>query len=1090
MGLKFKGLKIIAICVLVAFATIAFRVDLLAAPKAKPKPQPAVEKKVTSAARFQELLKDTERLFEGMEADRGKKKDVSPRLAQLRQHRSDLQAQADTIRGELARTRQELIAKELPAEIIQRHDAFAQNFETNMKSLVADLDEAEQAQPGQLQARVKGARDFLKKNIHRERHIPLDPNKLPNSIPKIERKEPRLKKKDFERDFLKPQKTEEKRKPILIAANGPLKGLLASNDQQNAENLIVAQATNQPTADDLAETIEVQFTQEIRDLAASLNHDPVKIYNWVRNNIEFVPTYGSIQGAHMTLISRQGNAFDTASLLIALLRASNFPARYVHGTIEVPIDKAMNWVGGFADAKSAVDFIASGGVPISFGRSGGKISDIWMEHVWVETYVPYGNYRGTRRDDSIKTWIPLDPSFKQYDYRRGMDLHTAMGINGEQYIMDYLTNTSPSPIPAELQDLFPNYMISPYQYYSNRLFNYLDANFPDATIEDIIGDETIELAKTMMRKEYPYLPATLPYKVLAKGATYSAIPDALRPRIGFAIENTLTYETDLSYTITLPEISAKRITLSYIPATSADEALVTQYGGNILNVPPYLLNVKPVIKINGLTVATGNHLGLGYDQIFHISFQIPNKATDVVTHKVTAGDYSGVAIQYYKPPLDLVGDKMEELTNNRGSTDLDDLLGLMLYNMGLSYLQHITFEEELYTKNFQLIVTKEQSEAMATSHAETEWLWGVPYAITAEAIGVDARRNVYMTFPIDGNQQRIKDFMVVSGIGRSLWEDLILESFFNITSVSAARLLKLANQQGIPLYTIDKNNISDLLPQLQVTPEAIADIENAVNAGKKVIISKTNIQYNDWNGVGYIILDPVQGSGAYLISGGLAGGKFTKPLPYSHRELQVLYKRICEQKRWLILIIAGSLLGSPYKWGCKDPEALNPFKPEICKGVDCSGLVCYAYWHAGFGSVGCTQKNAKNAATQFDAAKPTDNPMFVDLIFWKGTYDTSQDCIKNENDGPSHVGMVLKYGWIIEASSRGVNLNQRGASRIEPEEKATLLLCTDRQDYIDAFKNKRCIGKNDCYSWTKTGTTFESFKEYRYAPEFDECPEE
>ena len=50
MGLKWKGLKPIAIAVLVAFTTIALRVDLLAAPKAKP--QPAVQKKVTSAAKF------------------------------------------------------------------------------------------------------------------------------------------------------------------------------------------------------------------------------------------------------------------------------------------------------------------------------------------------------------------------------------------------------------------------------------------------------------------------------------------------------------------------------------------------------------------------------------------------------------------------------------------------------------------------------------------------------------------------------------------------------------------------------------------------------------------------------------------------------------------------------------------------------------------------------------------------------------------------------------------------------------------------------------------------------------------------------
>jgi transglutaminase-like putative cysteine protease len=44
----------------------------------------------------------------------------------------------------------------------------------------------------------------------------------------------------------------------------------------------------------------------------------------------------------MTLWTRQGNDFDQASLLIALFRAANIPARYVYGTVEIPIEKAMN----------------------------------------------------------------------------------------------------------------------------------------------------------------------------------------------------------------------------------------------------------------------------------------------------------------------------------------------------------------------------------------------------------------------------------------------------------------------------------------------------------------------------------------------------------------------------------------------------------------------------------------------------------------------------------------------------------------------------------------------------------------------------
>lgn len=337
-------------------------------------------------------------------------------------------------------------------------------------------------------------------------------------------------------------------------------------------------------------------------------------------------------------------------------------------------------------------------------------------------------------------------------------------------------------------------------------------------------------------------------------------------------------------------------------------------------------------------------------------------------------------------------------------------------------------------------------------------------------MGIDARRNVYMAFPIDGNQQRTKDFMVVSGIGRSLWEDLILESFFNIPSVSAARLLKTANQQGIPLYTIDKNNINLVLPQLQVSSEVIADIQNAVNAGKKIIISKTNVQYNDWNGVGYIVIDPVNGGGAYKISGGLAGAVTSKPLPESQRELEVLYRRLCMQKRDIILATAKSLIGTTYVFGCKDSKSK-------CGGIDCSGLISYCYSKAGFKSVVGT-----NAQGQYDATKPTDYPFIVDLVFFIGTYDKTRNCIIDEKDGITHVGMALKNQQILAAQSNKVDIYPLKLTT--DEKKATGVTCDEGITPPDISKGCPLI-KGCKYTYPSTGRTFSYFAGYRYAPEFD-----
>jgi methionine-rich copper-binding protein CopC len=56
----------------------------------------------------------------------------------------------------------------------------------------------------------------------------------------------------------------------------------------------------------------------------------VKIFNWVRNHINYAFYYNSKKGALGTLSSRSGNCADTANLMVALERAAGIPARYEH----------------------------------------------------------------------------------------------------------------------------------------------------------------------------------------------------------------------------------------------------------------------------------------------------------------------------------------------------------------------------------------------------------------------------------------------------------------------------------------------------------------------------------------------------------------------------------------------------------------------------------------------------------------------------------------------------------------------------------------------------------------------------------------
>ena len=166
------------------------------------------------------------------------------------------------------------------------------------------------------------------------------------------------------------------------SAMNPIQSAEAQSESESGPN-----SPNDPRF--LQPTSEVVIDQAITDLAAQLNNSTVEISNWIRNNIDYLPTHGAIQNASLTLRSKRGNAYDISSLLIALLRAANIPSRYVSGTVEVDAERIKNWLGGIEDINSAVSLMTQGGIPTNVVVSGGQIHSIRFEHVWVEAWVDY-----------------------------------------------------------------------------------------------------------------------------------------------------------------------------------------------------------------------------------------------------------------------------------------------------------------------------------------------------------------------------------------------------------------------------------------------------------------------------------------------------------------------------------------------------------------------------------------------------------------------------------------------------------------------------------------------------------------------------
>ncbi|MBU1599816.1 hypothetical protein KKG61_06915, partial [bacterium] len=690
-------------------------------------------------------------------------------LPDLKQKQDELEKVDKKLQKEFKETEEFLKAKNLSDKVIQRHYSFVKQYEENYGKLKDELNKAITTKS------TKELKYFIEKAQYKEKQRPLDPNKLPHRLaPKLEAKEPRVK------------------KGISI--------------QQSAISSL-------PTNADLQPTIDVQITDEIRKLAnETLKGNPVLIYEYIRNNLDYEPYYGSLKGSQQTLWEKAGNDFDQASLLIALYRSANIPARYVYGTIEIPIERAMNWVG-VKDPATAAQIFASGGIPLKAITKGGKIVAIQMEHCWVEAYIAYSPYQGAKGwDKGNKIWVPVDPSFKQHqpledttytDPETGetidiknIDISSKVAFDNEGFLLGTSTLT---PIFEYLEDTQ----------------NWLIANTPEKTFYNIFSSHSI------IPEPAEVLPG-LPNKVLTTINRYSELPDSLRHKIRF--------EGNLYYQTSIPEIISKRLTLSYTPASSYDQDTINSYG-NLYNCPAYLVEVKSELKIDGITKATGSPIALGEDESLSITFIDPTRPQEIVSHNLIAGGFYGIGIDAGRIPGETIETSSDRYSQAYKTESLyvngllnERIMGEALYFSSINWLYQTDAAERIAESLAQVVSTR-QAEMLAELSLQRDWLFGMPERVNITGVRVDAGRDTSVVNPIDGDNTKIKKYMTLTLYNGSVNEHLDLDIPLGTnTAVSAVKAIQISHQQGIPIHHITSNNINSILPILQVDSDIKSDI--------------------------------------------------------------------------------------------------------------------------------------------------------------------------------------------------------------------------------------------------------------------------
>lgn len=624
--------------------------------------------------------------------------------------------------------------------------------------------------------------------------------------------------------------------------------------------------------EDLVQTNDTVINDDVRN--EFFEYESVlEVYHYIKNNYMMEFYFGSRKGAAGTSAEKAGNDYDIASLLIGVLRDRNIPARYASGEIEITAEQAMEWTAT-DDVNVAMRVISSLGIPATGMISDGETVAVRLEHVWVEAYVPYTDYRGTGNRSGERLWIPLDASFKEMIHNDGVALDE---------IKDYLNDPANQITEStEIFDVNIGYLAELADGGNSAFIKYiLENGYAEATMAEAFGGTSI------LSADLGYLPLSLPYRNIDSVSRYEDIPEELTDSVSFrlygnsAVGSSFNGTDSINQKFLAPDVYGKRIVLSYIPASDTDKEILEKYG-NIFSAPAYLVKLKPQLSVDGEVVKTGDVCNAGYLQQYDITIYngAPSANESNISNNIEAGGMYCIAMDYgniSSAEIEKVAEYIDSQKENTSEENIytEEIMGGMLNSLAKLYFAQLDLYNKVIAGQKNVTSARALSIGIVGFKANVEYMFSRPSEINEGGFFLDIGHDSHSVVSNVNNRNDEKTYMLQSGIYASAMEHGVLEQVTGVESVSTIKTFQYAQENNIPMHMIVRENISDELEAITVSSQVKNDIRTAVNSGKIVIIPETEISINQWNGVGYMVLDTDTFACGYMISGGLAGGSMT-----------------------------------------------------------------------------------------------------------------------------------------------------------------------------------------------------------------------
>jgi len=352
-----------------------------------------------------------------------------------------------------------------------------------------------------------------------------------------------------------------------------------------------------------------------------------------------------------------------------------------------------------------------------------------METVWAEVWVDYFPSRAAKHITGDQ-WIPLDASFKQYDFTEGEDLATNVPFDA-QGLVDEITQTATiDEDTGYVQGVDQAAVEAALANYQAQIEDYINNQNPDATVGEVLGTQKVIV------QEFQQLAAGLPYTLTARTNNYSTLPSNLRHKFRYTL-GTEFYGQENSRLITfeqsLPELAGKKHALSFKPASQSDEDLINSYipapdpvTGEIdpaqlpNSLPGYLINLTAEFTQNGEVIHSAAAGTMGGELYETLALWSPSQGWQQAVNHPVAGEYRAIG-------LDLQGANPEEAARLQADVEAtkailesgdqgqlasltkNEVVGDLLYSAIYSYLAQTYIQDQMQAQSSGIVNYRELS---------------------------------------------------------------------------------------------------------------------------------------------------------------------------------------------------------------------------------------------------------------------------------------------------------------------------------------------------------------------------------------------